>query len=226
MKITVGGVEKDFSTATIAGAEWQWTESDVAGYKKFQVAITEIPAAAYETEMTAQAYVDSEKSAEIVTRSIANVAIAALAADTLEDKLIDGNVTKLENYVNDAAVALPFDATEVSVQSGNLVFDAVENAKGYLVQFGNEITNIPATSAETYSVPVGDFEGTIKMLPYGDGVAYRYAETAFSTTYGMKIADFNEATDINMFTAGSPVATDKNDNLDKKFRFDRISHKT
>ncbi len=202
MKITVGGVEKVFSTETIEGASWQWTESDVAGYKKFNVAITEIPASAYETEMTAQAFVDEETSAEIVTRSIANVAVAALAADTLEDKLLDGNVTKLENYVNDAAVALPFDATEVSVQSGNLVFDAVENAKGYLVQMGSKMTNIPATSAETYSVPVGDFEGTIKMLPYGDGVAYRYAETACAVKANpAMIADFGDASYINSIGA-------------------------
>ena len=207
MKITVGGVEKDFSTATLAGAEWQWAESDVAGYKKFQVAITEIPAAAYETEMTAQAYVDSEKSAEIVTRSIANVAVAALAADTLEDKLLDTNVTKLEGYVNDAAVALPFDATTVSVESGNIVFDAVENAKGYLVQMGSKMTNIPATDATTYSVSLGGFEGDIKMLPYGDGVEYRYAATAFSTTYAPTIVNFNSSECTAMVQNGNPNTT-------------------
>ena len=208
MKISVGGVEKDFSTATIDGAEWQWTESDVEGYKKFNVAITEIPSTVYETEMTAQAYVDSEKSAEIVTRSIANVAVAALAADTLEDKLLDTNVTKLEGYVNDAAVALPFDATTVSVESGNIVFDAVENAKGYLVQMGETVKNVPATGATTYSVSLGGFEGDIKMLPYGDGVEYRYAETAFSTTYAPTIANFNDETCVNSVVHGNPNAND------------------
>ena len=57
-KITVDGVEKDFSTESIDGATWQWAASDVAGYKKFQVAIKNIPEAQYATEMTAQAYMD------------------------------------------------------------------------------------------------------------------------------------------------------------------------
>ena len=206
MTISVGGIEKDFSTAN--AEEWKWAESDVEGYKKFQVAITRIPDTQYGTEMTAQAYVDGTKSAEIVTRSIANVANAALAANTLEETLTTGKVTALESYVNDNAVALPFDATEVSVQSGKLTFDAVENAKGYLVQFGDEITNIPATEAETYSVPVGDFEGTIKMLPYGDGINYTYAATAFSTTYGTMIEDFNDAADTALFTPGTAVCDD------------------
>ena len=86
-KITVGGVEKDFSTATLEGATWQWAASDVEGYQKFQVAITGIPETEYATEMTAQAYVDNVESEQIVTRSIATVAHAALAADTLEGKL-------------------------------------------------------------------------------------------------------------------------------------------
>ena len=194
MTISVGGVKEVFSTETIEGAAWQWTASDVAGYKKFQVAITRIPDTQYATEMTAQAFVDDEVSEEIVTRSIATVASAALAANSLENNLETEQVTALEGYVADAAVALPFDATEVSVQSGVLTFDAVENAKGYLVQFGGEVKNIPATDAETYSVDLGEFDGTIKMMPYGNGIAYTYAaKPCVVFTNPAMLADFNDA---------------------------------
>ena len=185
-KITVNGVEKEFSTATIEGAAWQWAESDVEGYRKFQVAIKNIPEAQYATEMTAQAYVDHYTSAEIVTRSIAGVANAALAADSLEEKLNPTKITALEEYINDAAVSLPFDATDVAISGDFLMWDAVENAKGYLVQFGDEVKNIPTNGAETYSVNLTEFEtekGSLIMFPYGDGTAYTYAATPYATVY-------------------------------------------
>ena len=152
-KITVDGVEKDFSTANIDGATWRWAASDVAGYKKFQVAIKNIPDTQYATEMTAQAYVDDYKSAEIVTRSVARVANAALAANTLEQTLDTDKVDALEKYVNKSAVNLPFDTTDVTISNGSLTWHAVDNAKGYLVQFGDEVRNFPTTGAGCRNIP-------------------------------------------------------------------------
>ena len=185
-KITVDGVEKDFSTATIKDTSCQWAASDVAGYKKFQVAIKNIPEAQYATEMTAQAYVDDYKSAEIVTRSIARVANAALAANTLEAKLDADKVTSLENYINEEAVNLPFDAMDVVISNGSLTWNPVDNAKGYIVQFGDEVRNFPTTGVGLYSVSLAEFAGevvSITMLPYGDGTTYTYAETPYTTVY-------------------------------------------
>ena len=185
-KITVGGVEKDFSTANIDGAAWRWATSDVEGYKKFQVTIKNIPETEYATEMTAQAYVDDYRSAEIVTRSIARVANAALAANTLEQTLDTNKVNVLGKYVNKSAVNLPFDTTDVTISNGSLTWHAVDNAKGYIVQFGDEVKNIPANGAETYSVNLTEFKtekGSLIMLPYGDGTAYTYAATPYTTVY-------------------------------------------
>ena len=186
MKISVDGEEKDFSTASIDDATWRWATSDVEGYRKFQVVIKNIPEAQYATEMTAQAYMDDYKSAEIVTRSVAWVANAALAADTLETKLNVDKVTALENYINDAAVELPFNPTDVAISGDFLTWNAVDNAKGYLVQFGDEVKNIPTNGAETYSVNLTEFEtekGSLIMFPYGDGTAYTYAATPYATVY-------------------------------------------
>ena len=194
MTVTDGTKTLECST-TEKGSEWQWAESDVDGYKKFHVAITGLTANQYTTELTAQAYVDGTKSTEIVTRSIATVANAALAANTLEDKLSSAKITALEGYVTDTAVALPFDVTGVSVADGSITWTAVDNAKGYLVQMGDEIQNVPATEAETYSVSLGDYTGAVKMLPYGDGDEYRYAQTTYCYT-PKTLADFNDASYI------------------------------
>lgn len=186
MKISVGGVEKDFSTASIDGATWQWATSDVDGYRKFQIVIKNIPETQYATEMTAQAYMDDYKSAEIVTRSVARVANAALAADTLEGKLSSDKVTSLGNYINDAAVALPFETADIAILGDSLTWNAVDNAQGYLVQFGDEVKNIPANGEDVYSVNLADFEaekGTVVMLPYGDGATYTYASNPYTVEY-------------------------------------------
>ena len=193
-KITVDGVEKDFSTASIDGATWHWATSDVEGYRKFQVVIKNIPEAQYATEMTAQAYMDDYKSAEIVTRSVARVANAALAADTLEQTLDTDKVDALEKYVNKSAVNLPFDPTDVTISNGSLTWNAVDNAKGYLVQVGDEVENIPTTGAALYSVSLKEFAGevvSITMLPYGDGTAYTYAETPYTTVYDSLMVTFD-----------------------------------
>ena len=186
MKISVDGVEKDFSTASIDGATWRWATSDVEGYRKFQVVIKNIPEAQYATEMTAQAYMDDYKSAEIVTRSVARVANAVLTANTLEQTLDADKVEALEQYVNDSAVYLPFDTADVTIANGSLTWNAVENAKGYIVQFGDEVRNFPTTGASLYSVSLKEFAGevvSITMLPYGDGTTYTYAETPYTTVY-------------------------------------------
>lgn len=186
MKISVDGVEKDFSTATIDGATWKWATSDVEGYRKFQIVIKSIPETQYATEMTAQAYMDDYKSAEIVTRSVARVANAALAADTLEGKLNQDKIATLESYINDAAIALPFEAADIAISGDSLTWNAVDNAQGYLVQFGDEVKNIPANGGAVYSVNLTDFEtekGTVVMLPYGDGVVYTYASAPYTVEY-------------------------------------------
>ena len=186
MKISVDGVEKDFSTATIDGETWQWATSDVEGYRKFHIVIKDIPETQYATEMTAQAYMDDYKSAEIVTRSVARVANAALAADTLEGKLSQYKIEALESYINDAAIALPFETADIAISGASLTWNAVENAQGYLVQLGNEVKNIPANGGTVYSVNLADFnaeKGTVVMLPYGDGTAYTYASAPYTVEY-------------------------------------------
>ena len=171
MKISVGGVEKDFNTATetVNGAACQWTASDVEGYKKFQVAITGIPETEYGTELTAQAYVDSTKSAEIVTRSIATVATAALAADTLNNKLTDDKVTALEKYVS---ATQTLESTSVRIVDGVASWTAVDGAKGYVVKTTGEAVSTTATKV--------DLNGAtqVSVVAYGDGVNATYSAAA------------------------------------------------
>lgn len=93
---------------------WQWATSDIAGYKKFQVALTGIPASDYGTELTATAWVDVDgvkTNATAQTRSIARVANACLAENELlkelgsEEILTDTKVSTLDGYTTGEALA-------------------------------------------------------------------------------------------------------------------------
>lgn len=204
MKITVNGVEKDFSTATIEGATWQWTESDVDGYKKFNVAITGIPEIQYATEMTAQAYVDQTVSAEIVTRSIANVATAALAENALkvelaaENVLDDTRVTALEGYLSTTEILSAVDLSTVEVEDANFVWDAVANAKGYFVACDDVIVKVNEATVALSEFGELAEEVELSIIAYGDGKTATYSEVVTDTVstkeeFNPTLATFDDA---------------------------------
>ena len=154
MTISVNGEEKDFSTAE-KGESWQWATSDVDGYYKYHVVIggkqgADFPTDQYATELTAQAYVtendNTVPSLETVTRSIAQVANAALAENKLltyikSDKVLsEDKVTALDAYTA-AKEAISMD-NHITLEGETVTWKPVANAKGYFVRYGEKILNV------------------------------------------------------------------------------------
>ena len=226
MKISVGGVEEIFSsqTETVNGAAWQWTKSDVEGYKKFQVAITNIPANEYTTELTAKAFVDSEESTAI-TRSIANVANAALAANELLDetdknKLDDTKVSSLEKYT---AGETALDPVSVKVLDNVASWTAVENAVGYLVKTDDD--KPVKTTGTTYSV---EGKSNVSVIAYGDGVDYTYSSVTEKTVHALgelELANFNDDSYITDLEAGNSSLPNYNCSGSAAWHTNTVSHK-
>ena len=200
IKVKVNGVEKDFSKAA-AGSEWKWAESDVAGYQKFNVAIYDIPEANYTTEMTAQAYVDDNVSAEIVTRSIANVANAALAKNEMMEAiggttLNTTKVSALDGYTPATTALESVDANSITYANDAFTWGAVENAKGYFVSYGGEVVHVLGETSVSVSAFSEASDATdVSVIAYGDGATTTYSEVVSNTvmTVDLTLANFTDA---------------------------------
>jgi hypothetical protein len=208
MKISVDGVEKDFSTAN-AETAWKWAESDKDGYQKYHVVIggaegADFPAEEYATALTATAYVTDENGTEVtpsVTRSIAQVANAALAENKLltyiksDEVLTEEQVTALDAYTA-ATTAISMD-NHISLAGETLTWKPVANAKGYFVRYGEKILNVVDDGRTgAYTLALAEFgqanstNGEVNIVVYGDGVNYTYENLAceYANLYKVDVA--------------------------------------
>ena len=170
---------------------WQWATSDIAGYKKFQVALTGIPASDYGTELTATAWVDVDgvkTNATAQTRSIARVANACLAENELlkelgsEEVLTDTKVSTLDGYTTGEALA---SVSSIEMSNNTFAWGEVTNATGYFVGFSGEVvhviggTAVPVSAFGKIATPVDG----VSVIAYGNGVDNTYGEVVSGSVF-------------------------------------------
>lgn len=212
-------VSKDLKNAVIN--KWDISRS-TDNYINFNVAITSIPDTDYGVSVIARAYVTENSttkySENTCTRSIAEVADAALAENVFTNELNDTAKGICQNFVSNDATALTVDG--LTVLDGKVKWNENSNAKGYIVSYNDEIKQVK--DANELSLTLADSDKNVKVVAYGDGVTYSYSTVAEKSVHALaekELANFNNATYESDLTAGGAIVdwgiSEKNTSSDK-----------
>ncbi len=210
MEVSLSPFEDSTDIKTVNPTNWKST-SEKSNHQQYNVVIYGIPDTDYATSIYARAFITDENITEgdkttytaTVVRSIREVANATLAGDVLLDeedvnKLSDTQVTALEKYVSEDAVALG-DVT-VKIRGGYAVWEAVENATAYIVKTES------GTFKTTENKFLLDGDREVSVVAYGDGTTAKYSNVASKTAHElgeMELATFNDESYIEDLEAGN-----------------------
>lgn len=196
---------KDLKNAEINN--WDISRSN-GDYINFNVAMTSIPETDYGVSVIARAYVTENGattySENACTRSIAEVADAALAENAITDKLNDTAKGICQGFVANGATALTVD--NLTVLDGKVRWDENSNAKGYIVSYNDEIKQVK--DANELLLTLADIDKNVKVVAYGDGGTYSRSTIAEKTVHALaekELANFNNESYENDLIGGGAV---------------------